>query len=400
MLPILYEKNTTKSDFDKNGLGFVRNCVKCNVVEERNGIYELELELSPTDRLAKDILPGRFLKVKSNPYDNPQIFEIYQTSVTDTLITAKGQHFKYRANGSIVSEIPGLSELQNKTPSLTWDAIQDYLEPQNYLEFYSDINTTNTVTAANARPVRLGEFLMGVKGSMLDVFGGEFHYDNFKIELLSQRGTNSGAVVRYGSNISSYRQDGDISTVYTHIIPYAIVQVERGDTYESLGEKVIFLSEYKLEIAAILNEAYPNSAPHSSYLSYPKGLSYDFSDDFTDDKLIVYRHGESGEVPVNWNNLTDKLGTVAKKYVVENSAALTDVSVNITVDTAESLKNLQHCKLCDTVQVYFEPLNYYSTAKIVKTYYDCLLEKYTKLELGVVKKTISDLFSNKNIGGV
>lgn len=396
MLPILYEKNTTKSDFDKNGLGFVRNCVKCNVVEECNGIYELELELPPTDRLAKDILPGRFLKVKSNPYDNPQIFEIYQTSVIDTLITAKGQHFKYIANGSIISERPGLSELQNKTPSLTWDAIQDYLEPQNYLEFYSDINTTNTVTAANARPVRLGEFLMGVKGSMLDVFGGEFHYDNFKIELLSQRGTNSGAVVRYGSNISSYRQDGDISTVYTHIIPYAIVQVESGDTHESLGERVIFLSEYKLELTAILNEAYPNASPHTSYLSYLKGLSYDFSDDFTDDKLIEY----SGGVNYNWQELETKLRTVAKKYVVENSAALTDVSVNITVDTAESLKNLQHCKLCDTVQVYFEPLNYYSTAKIVKTYYDCLLEKYTKLELGVVKKTIADLFSNKNIGGV
>lgn len=399
MLPILYEKNTTKSDFDKNGLGFVRNCTKCVVVEERNGIYELELELSPTDRLAKDILPGRFLKIRSNPYDNPQIFEIYQTSVTDTLITAKGQHFKYIANGSIISERPAAS-LTDKTPTQAWNAVQEYLEPQNYLEFYSDINTIGTVTAANARPVRLGEFLMGVKGSMLDVFGGEFHYDNFKIDLLNHRGTDSGAVVRYGSNISSYRQDGDISTVYTHIIPYAIVQAEDGVTYESLGERVIFLSEYKLEIAAILNEAYPNSAPHSSYLSYPKGLSYDFSDDFTDDKLIVYRHGESGEVPDNWNNLTDKLGTVAKKYVVENSAALTDVSVNITIDTAESLKNLQHCKLCDTVQVYFEPLNYYSTAKIVKTYYDCLLEKYTKLELGVVKKNIADLFSNKNIGGV
>ena len=264
------------------------------------------------------------------------------------------------------------------------------------MEFYSDINTLGTVTAANARPVRLDEFLMGVKGSMLDVFGGEFHYDNFKIELLSQRGTNSGAVVRYGSNISSYKQDGDISTVYTHIIPYAIVQVKDGVTYESLGERVIFLSEYKLEIAAILNEAYPNSAPHSSYLSYLKGLSYDFSDDFTDDKLIEY----SGGVNYNWQELETKLRTVAKKYVVENSAALTDVSVNITIDTAESLKNLQHCKLCDTVQVYFEPLNYYSTAKIVKTYYDCLLEKYTKLELGVVKKTIADLFSNKNIGGV
>ena len=396
MLPILYEKNTTKSDFDKNGLGFVRNCTKCVVVEERNGIYELELELSPTDRLAKDILPGRFLKVKSNPYDNPQIFEIYQVSVTDTSITARGQHFKYRVNGSIVSEIPGLSKLQNKTPSLTWEAIQDYLEPQSYLEFYSDINTTNTVTAANARPVRLGEFLMGVKGSMLDVFGGEFHYDNFKIELLSQRGTNSGAVVRYGSNISSYRQDGDISTVYTHIIPYAIVQVESYATHESLGERVVFLSENKLELTAILNEAYPNAAPHTSYLSYPKGLSYDFSDDFTDDKLIEYSDG----APANRSDLETKLRTVAKKYVVENSAALTDVSVNITVDTAESLKNLQHCKLCDTVQVYFEPLNYYSTAKIVKTYYDCLLEKCTKLELGVVKKNIADLFSKKNIGGV
>ena len=73
--------------------------------------------------------------------------------------------------------------------------------------------------------------------------------------------------------------------------------------------------------------------------------------------------------------------------------------MNITVDVAETLRNLADCKLCDTVQVYFEPLGFSASAKIVKTEYDVLLEKYTKIELGTIKKTIADLFSGKNIGG-
>ena len=381
MLPILYASNTVGENFGSNGLGFIRNCTKCKVVEVRNGLYELELEMLTNDRLADSIAVSMFVKAKANPHDRPQIFEIYQMSVTDTKITAKAQHLKYIAGGNVIDKL--FNSDVAMTPVETWNNIQSDLYLENLFTFDSDITTKAIVTAGKDCPIRLGDFLSGSEGSMLDTFGGEFHYDNFKIELLKNRGFETGIAIRYGSNISTYQQDSDSSTVYSHLLPYAIVKAEDYDTGKSIGDKMVYASLIDLQ---------------NSNLTYKRALAYDFSDSFTedDDIAVIYQNG----VVSNWSNLTAKLNTVAAQYVNKNRTALTEISVNITVDVAETLKNLENCKLCDTVQVYFEPLGISATAKIVKTEYDVLLEKYTKIELGTIKKTIADLFSGKNIGGV
>lgn len=381
MLPILYASNTVGENFGSNGLGFIRNCTKCKVTEVRNGLYELELEMLTNDRLADSIAVSMFVKAKANPHDRPQIFEIYQMSVTDTKITAKAQHLKYIAGGNVIDKLFN-SDIA-MTPVETWNNIQSDLYLENLFTFDSDITTKAIVTAGKDCPIRLGDFLSGSEGSMLDTFHGEFHYDNFEIELLKNRGTETGIAIRYGSNISTYQQDSDSSTVYSHLLPYAIVRAEDYDTGKSIGDQMVYADLIDLQ---------------NPTLTYKRALAYDFSDSFTedDDIAVIYQNG----VVSNWSNLTAKLNTVAAQYVNENRTALTEISVNITVDVAETLNNLENCKLCDTVQVYFEPLGISATAKIVKTEYDVLLEKYTKIELGTIKKTIADLFSGKNIGGV
>ena len=271
------------------------------------------------------------------------------------------------------------------TPEETWNRIQRYLEFDNLFEFYSDITTRASVTAGKEYPIRLGDFLSGVDGSMLDTFHGEFHYDNFKIELLKNRGTDTGIAIRYGSNISSYQQDSDYSTVYSHLLPYAAVQVKKYYSGENIGSRLIYTSPTLIDL-------------QNDILTYKRALAYDFSDKFTEKDDVLLQYEEAGGYQ-NWDELTAKLETIAEQYISENKSALTEISVNITVDVAETLKNLENCKLCDTVQVYFEPLGFSASAKIVKTEYDVLLEKYTKIELGTIKKTIADLFSGKNIGG-
>lgn len=386
MLPILYASNTVGEDFGNNGLGFIRNCTKCKATEVQNGLYELELEMLTNDRLAGSIAASMFLKAKANPHDKPQIFEIYQMSVTDTKITAKAQHLKYIAGGNVIDKLFN-SDIA-MTPVETWNNIQSDLYLENLFTFDSDITTKAIVTAGKDCPIRLGDFLSGSEGSMLDTFGGELHYDNFKIELLKNRGSETGIAIRYGSNISTYQQDSDSSTVYSHLLPYAIVKSEyyRSDDRrgKDAGERMVYADLIDL---------------HNDNLTYKRALAYDFSGEFTEDEDTMIVYEETG-VPANWNELTAKLETVAEEYVRKNHTALTEFSVNITVDVAETLNTLKNCKLCDIVQVYFEPLDFYSTAKIVKTEYDVLLEKYTKIELGTIKKTIADLFSGKNIGGV
>ena len=257
----------------------------------------------------------------------------------------------------------------------------------NNFELYSDIETENYVHVGKQRIVRFGEFIQGLKGSMLDVFGGEFRFDNFRIELLKNRGSDTGIAVRYGSNISSYHQDSDISTVYTHLMPYAVlplVHYEVNKDKAIIGERTLY-----------------NYAPielGNTSLTYKRALPYDFSEKFTEEHDHIH-FNTFGGAWLNTNELLNKLQTEAEKYIRENQAALTDRSVNITIDVAATLNTLRNCHLCDTVKVCFEPLGFTTNAKIIKTEYDCLNERYTKLELGTAKKNIADLFDGKNIGG-
>ena len=398
MLPLLYNSNTTPQKFfDNNGLGFIKNSTKCIASEERNGKYELNLEALTSDRLSSCIVPGMFVKAKANPHDDPQIFEIYQTSADDKKITAKGRHLRYIAYGNAFRILydAGAGVARAATPQ---EIFNEILTPvsrpyptmllfDNHFELYSDIETENYVHVGEKRLVRLGEFLQGLEGSMLDVFGGEFRFDNFRIELLKNRGSDTGIAVRYGSNISSYQQDSDISTVYTHLLPYAVlplVYYEDDKDKATLYERTLY-SYSPIELG-------------NTSLTYKRALPYDFSDKFTEEHDHIHLDTSVGGW-LNESELFDKLQTEAEKYIRENQAALTDRSVNITIDVAATLNTLRNCHLCDTVKVCFEPLGFTTNAKIIKTEYDCLNERYTKLELGTAKKNIADLFDGKNIGG-
>lgn len=397
MLPLLYNSNTTPQKFfDNNGLGFIKNSTKCIASEERNGKYELDLEVLTSDRLSSCIVPGMFVKAKANPHDPPQVFEIYQTSADDKKVTAKGRHLRYIAYGNAFRILyeAGAGVSRAATPQEIFDEIltSDGVHPtmllfDNHFDLYSNITSTNYVLAGKQRLVRFGEFLQGIKGSMLDVFGGEFRFDNFRIELLKNRGSDTGIAIRYGSNISSYHQDSDISTVYTHLMPYAVLPLvlyEDDKDKATLGERTLY-SYSPIELG-------------NTPLTYKRALPYDFSDKFTEEHDHIHK-STSGGAWLNESELLDKLQTEAEKYIRENQAALTDRSVNITIDVAATLNTLRNCHLCDTVKVCFEPLGFTTNAKIIKTEYDCLNERYTKLELGTAKKNIADLFDGKNIGG-
>ncbi|WP_243447320.1 hypothetical protein [Clostridium tetani] len=42
----IYDKKTTKGNFETNGLGVLDEVISCFITEELNGDYELELEYS------------------------------------------------------------------------------------------------------------------------------------------------------------------------------------------------------------------------------------------------------------------------------------------------------------------------------------------------------------------
>lgn len=383
MLPLLYPKNTKKTDFfTSNGLGFFDKCLKCVVTEERNAGYELECEILKTDRLSKNVTPGTFIKVRANAKDDPQVFEIYRVTTNEISIKINAQHVKYFLNFNVTTE-PFYDE--TGTPTELWAELQSYLAVDNPFEFYTDINLTHTILKNVEINLSAGEILAGVRGSFLDIFGGEFHFDNFTVNFLQNRGEQTGVCLRYGSNISSTEQTADNITVYSHILPYAYVYKKiEGDDW-NIEQMYLSRSSGAIDITA------------GGIFEYKKALMLDFTDRMQDVIVECYDNPPIPK-PSSLSNAIDRLNAETMDYFNQYTNELTHPSTSIKIDTVETLNGLQNLGLCDIIYVMIN--NEKTTAKITKCVYDSLAEKYTEMEIGKQKKDLSTVINIPNMGGV
>ena len=59
--------------------------------------------------------------------------------------------------------------------------------------------------------------LGGVAGSFLDLWGGEYEWDNFNVIHHQGRGQHTGVVIEYGKNLTELEHDSDITEVLSLI---------------------------------------------------------------------------------------------------------------------------------------------------------------------------------------
>lgn len=359
MIPALYNKSETT--FTHNGVGLLSEAVKATVTEERNGSYELSLQYPITGRFYSEITEGAIIKAKANETSEPQLFRIYKSSKPiNGIVTYSAEHISYDLNG-----IPLLGfSVKNATPQMALTkAIEGAALPCPFTA-YSNISTLNSTEILTPCSVRA--LLGGQTGSLLDVWGGEYEFDNFTVKLYLHRGKDNGVVIEYGKNLKDLKQESNIAECYTHLMPYAVytVQDESGNSEEKyvyLAEKVIPLTE-------------------AEDIGHYKAFIMDFSDRFGDNEEIT----------------EEKLRAKATAYAA--AADLGTPKVNITVSfvqlwQTEEYKNiapLERVKLCDTVTVRFSKLGVAATSKVIKTVYNSLQEKYESVTLGDAKSSFAN----------
>ena len=359
MIPALYNKSETT--FTHNGVGLLSEAVKATVTEERNGSYELSLQYPITGRFYSEITEGAIIKAKANETSEPQLFRIYKSSKPiNGIVTYSAEHISYDLNG-----IPLLGfSIKNATPQMALTkAIEGAALPCPFTA-NSNISTQNSTEILTPCSVRA--LLGGQTGSLLDVWGGEYEFDNFTVKLYLHRGKDNGVVIEYGKNLKDLKQESNIAECYTHLMPYAVytVQDESGNSEEKyvyLAEKVIPLTE-------------------AEDIGHYKAFIMDFSDRFGDNEEIT----------------EEKLRAKATAYAA--AADLGTPKVNITVSfvqlwQTEEYKNiapLERVKLCDTVTVRFSKLGVAATSKVIKTVYNSLQEKYESVTLGDAKSSFAN----------
>lgn len=349
MTPILLSDANTKA-------AFLKEALRCEVTEERNGSFECTLTYPVAGRDFSEISVGKYIKVKPNLSAEPQLFKIYSVSKPILgSVTINCEHISYA-----LSRYPIKSLTKAKTTALAaisrvLSAAKVYTE--NGYSFSADYCDIDTLTNFGAECCSARAALGGIDGSILDCYGGEYEFDNLKIKLHKARGKDNGVIIRYGKNMTEMKLTLSVENSYTGIFPYAID-----------NDEYIFLSEGTIHVE--------NSSGIEERI-----LFMDFSSYFDNDE-------EKSEA-----NLKNHVN----KYLSDNDINAIDGSMTVSMlDLSKSAHagiapSLEAVSLCDTVKVINMPMNVAAKMKVVKTVYDAIGEKYTSLELGTPSSNFADV---------
>ena len=211
MRPVLYAADEVA--FTSNGIGVLADCISCEVSETLNGEYELEIAYPVTGIWADDLEVGQVIKAKANDTDPAQLFQIYDVIRTLTgAITVKAEHISYRLCGVPVSRIMSQYGITNAINAIISNAIIQ-------LDFTIDTNITSNEWFATTNAESVRSLLGNEEHSLLTIYGGEYHFDNFDVHLLSARGANNGVTIRYGKNLTALEHDINGAT-YNGVFAY------------------------------------------------------------------------------------------------------------------------------------------------------------------------------------
>lgn len=370
MIPILYAKNAT--EFDNNGIGLLKDAVSCVVTEERNGEYTCTLQYPITGNWYNEIGEGSVIKAKANETSEPQLFRVTKSSKPiKGIVTFSTNHISYDLSG-----LPLMSlSASNQTAQAAMNAALSACPLSHGFTAWSDKTVLENVNITEPRSLR--NFIGGQSGSILDLYGGELEFDNHIVKLHVSRGADNGVTIVYGKNLTDAKQDKNIEAVYTHLCPYAIKTV---NTYDDDGE-IIAQTE---ELVKLTENVIALTAPGN--IGHDRALIMDFTDEFGDDEEI------------NETNLRTK----ANAFISSHDLSAPEVNLTVSFiqiwDTPEyrDYAALERVKLCDTVTVRFEALGIDVKAKVIKTVYDSLNERYTSLTIGSARASLADTVININ----
>lgn len=349
MIPILYEKNET--EFTSNGLCRLRDCTKCEVVEERNSIYECNFDY-PVDGANYDqIRLGRIIAVEHDDTDDVQPFDIVSYSKPiNGVVSFHAVHISYRQSKIVTSG-------QNVTSLEAAFAMLENGQPSNPFTYWTDQTSTTAFPLADNIPRSVRECLGGTEGSILDTYGGEYEWDKFTVRLWNKRGSDVDFAIRYGLNMTDYNDETDSSESYSAILPFWVGNENNVQTVVK-GSLV--------------------SNGSSTVTGRVDAVAMDFSQEFETQPTV------------------EELENIARATLTTKQPNLAAQTIKVGFirlqDSGEygQFEQLLKCKLCDTVRVEFPRYNMSGRFKIVKTVYDVLLDRFTSMELGTLQTTLSE----------
>lgn len=345
MKPRIYDP--LEKDFSHNGLGIMIDTSRCDVTEEANGKYEVEIEHPLISRFSDYFENGYQIKAKPNDQEDYHIFEIkntYKDTISNTILIY-GQSRTYKIGNREVRHV----EIDSKNGAEAMAAIEKGMDEPSDVKLFSDIQTISS-TVFEARNVL--SCISGEQGSMVQYWGGEIKREPFKLSLLRRRGRDNVGTVRYGKDLNGLKIKFDWSSIVTKVLPYADLQnSEDGTTNRIYGNAV--MSE--------LASNYPDI--------YAKHIQ------FTEEQGVKDL-ASLNRVAANYFQSINPGSDKPKISIELEVEKLTDS------EEAKEFAKIRNYGLFDTFSVYHRLYDIHIDTKITSVVYDSLTEKNKKIYAG------------------
>lgn len=359
----IYDEFT--EDFYNNGLGILKDCIDPIVKEELNGIFELEFEY-PVNSSKREYLKNKNIIKCDCGYEEKQLFKIVRVKPNLENVMVYAQHITYDLSSNMLEDV--YPQNLNGANALDW--IFSRTQYPHKFKTFSDITTVSTARYVRKNPI---EAILGNdENSFVNRWGGELLRNNFCINMLQRRGSDTGYRIKVGKNVTGVEITEDDSNLCTRLMPVGYDGLLLPDKY--------------------IDSRYINTYSHP----YIKIL---------DCKDIKLKNSELEDTE-GFETLDECYAEMRKRCAEKFEIEKVDRSkINIKVDFVdlkntteyEKYSHLENVKMGDTVKFIYKNVSY--ELRVIKTEYDPNKKKFTKLELGEFKENYITN-SNKSITSI
>ena len=349
MIPKIYDK-------DNNYIGELPYCTRGLVIEERNGMFELELDYRLFHTNYEYLVRGNIIEVDANDKQKSQLFRIYK--VTKNILgqfSVYANHISY----DIARDITEGLDITNQSCEYCLNQLFRTSQFSQKFTGYSDIvdaqdyymESTNLMLA-----------IAGTSGSIIDTFGtgAEILRDNYDFHVLNKRGDDNGVVIQYASNLTGLDYEEDDTSLITRIRAIARYTPEGEDAQEQMIYTYV-------------------DSPNIGAYETPFIGEVDFTDKF-----------KEGAVPT-----VSQLQSYATEYFNKNKCDRVKFSYKISFIPLSKCVGYEGIEdqidLCDTVRIIDSRYELDTQAKVIKVTYDFLRDRYDSMELGEPRTSLGDI---------
>lgn len=345
----------------KTQYGSINSICEAFVEEERNGLFELRFIMLNTDSLFNYVKEENIVVVNANDTLLNQKFRIYMTrKLMNNRVEVYVRHISFDLMYDYIDNV----SFENQSCEYALNQLFINSNFSTHYKGYSDIVNAQNYSMSMSNVL---EAIGGKQGSIIDTFGtgAEILRDNENIHVLNRRGSDNEVTIEYRKNLTGFELEEDTTDLVTRILPYA--KYNDSET----NEEIIVKADYV-------------DSPLINNYSHPYIASIDYSDKFKDD-----------EIPT-----IEKLVTLARNEYKNNKVDIPKQNFKIEfipLSKCVGYEGLEDkISLCDTVAIIDTRYNINTKAKVIKTVFNVLKNRYESMELGEPRTSLGDVVGGGN----